>query len=471
MIMRICVLGFAFLFFLATATAQENKMSLKQCIDTALKNNINVKQNGLQADAAAVNVAQSKANMLPNLNGTFGYGFNQGRNVDPLTNNYINQQLASSNVNLSSELALFNGMRLQNLIKQNKFIQDAFRQDLQQAKNDLTLNVILTYLQVLSNEDLLAISKAQAAVTGKQVERMAILVKEGVNANYLLADLKGQLANEEIAILNTANAVQQSKLTLCQLMNIEYNSELQLQKEEAEIPSEKYAGNAGEVYQSSLQQFALIKANESRIKAAERSIKVSRSGYLPSISLYGALGSSYSSLAQTGKPTTVSEINTGSYVIINGAQNAVLQKQQNYSFSKTSYTQQLNNNLGNFIGINMNIPLFNRLQTKNNIRLSKIELKNAELESDNAKLLLKQNIDQAYLNMNTSFEKYQVLTGQLLSFEESFRAAEVRFNNGVINSTEYLISKNNYDRAKTNLSQAKYEYNFRTRVLDYYKGL
>ena len=468
--MRSRILSVAFLFFSAVVTAQENKMTLQQCIDTALKNNIQVKQSGLQADAASVNLKQAKYNMLPGLNGGFGYGLNQGRNVDPLTNNYINQQLTSSNVNLSSGIVLFNGMRLQNLIKQNSLTYGAAQMDLQQEKDNLTLNVILAYLQVLSNEDVLETSKTQAEVTGKQVERMGIMVKEGAAANYLLADLKGQLANEEIAIINSSNSLQQAKLSLCQLMNKDYNNELKLEKEGVDLSASAYAATASDVYQSSLQNFALIKANNLKIKSAEKAIRVSRAGFYPGISLNGNLGSSYSSLAESLTATNITEVSTGSYVVIGGNQNQVLRQQQNYSSSKPGYTRQLNNNLGTYAGINIQIPLFNNFQTKNNIKLATINYKNTALQSDNAKLLLKQNVEQAHLNMTASFEKYKVLTEQVLNFEESFRAAEVRFNNGVINAAEYLISKNNLDRTRISLAQSKYEYSFRIKVLDYYKG-
>ena len=468
--MRSRILSAAFLFFSAVVTAQENKMTLQQCIDTALKNNIQVKQSGLQADAASVNLKQAKYNMLPGLNGGFGYGLNQGRNVDPLTNNYINQQLTSSNVNLSSGIVLFNGMRLQNLIKQNSLTYGAAQMDLQQEKDNLTLNVILAYLQVLSNEDVLETSKTQAEVTGKQVERMGIMVKEGAAANYLLADLKGQLANEEIAIINSSNSLQQAKLSLCQLMNKDYNNELKLEKEGVDLSASAYAATASDVYQSSLQNFALIKANNLKIKSAEKAIRVSRAGFYPGISLNGNLGSSYSSLAESLTATNITEVSTGSYVVIGGNQNQVLRQQQNYSSSKPGYTRQLNNNLGTYAGINIQIPLFNNFQTKNNIKLATINYKNTALQSDNAKLLLKQNVEQAHLNMTASFEKYKVLTEQVLNFEESFRAAEVRFNNGVINTAEYLISKNNLDRTRISLAQSKYEYSFRIKVLDYYKG-
>lgn len=469
--MRSIKIIFSFFLFSVNAFAQDNTMSLKQCVETALSNNTLVKQSGLRADAAGVNLRQSKDNLLPAINGNFNYGFNQGRSVNPLTNSYINQKLNSSNVGLNGSITIFNGMRLQNIIKQNSFAYDAAKMDEQQEKDNLRLNVILAYLQVLSNEDVLAIGKAQLEVTKKQVERMQILVNEGAVGNYQLADLKGQLANEVIADINAENNLQQSKLALCQLMNIPYNSGLMLEKTDVEIPASKYADSTEEVYQGALKNFALIKSNDLKIKSAEKAIKVSRSGFYPTVSFNANLGSDYSSLAQTLTPTTVTETSTGDYVIINNNQNPVLQQQQNYSFSKTGYVRQLNNNLGTFAGISIRVPLFNGFQTKNNIKLSKINFTNSKLESDNTKLQLRQNIEQAWLDMNSSFEKYKALTDQVTNFQESFRAAEVRFNSGVINSTEYLISKNNLDRASTNLAQSKYEYSFRTKILDYYKGV
>jgi len=299
---------------------------------------------------------------------------------------------------------------------------------------------------------------------------MEILVKEGASANYLLADLKGQLANEQIAIINASNALQQSKLSLCQLMNIDYTSDLKLERAGVDLPTTAYAGTADEVYQSALQNFAQIKSNTLKVKSAEKAVSVSRAGFFPTVTLNGNLGSSYSSLAQSLTPTNITEVQTGSYVIIGGAQNQVLKQQQNYTSYKTAYTKQLNNNLGTYAGINMQIPLFNRFQNRNNVKLATLNFKNTQLESDNAKIVLKQNIEQSHLNMVASYEKYKVLTEQVQDFEESFRAAEVRFNNGVINSAEYLISKNNLDRTRISLTQARYEYNFRTRVLDYFKG-
>ena len=469
--MRIVVLFFIVATYSVQLYSQENKMTLKQCIETGINNNIRVKQSGLQTEAAAINSQQARSDMLPNLNGSFGYGLNKGRNVDPLTNSYINQQLTSSNIGLSSGVVLFNGMRLQNLIKQNNLTYEATKMDLQQSKDNLTLNIILAYMQVLSNEDILVISKGQADVTKKQVERMDVMVKEGAAGNYLLADLKGQLATEEISIINSANAVEQAKLNLCQLMNIDYNSKLQLERDEASLSITNYAASSSDIYNTALQQFALIRANELRVKSAEKALKLSRSGFYPTISLNGNLFSSYSSLAETLTPTTTNEVQTGSYVIINGTHNPVLKQEQNYSSTKTAYTKQLNNNIGTYFGVNMQIPLFNSFQSRNQVKLADLSLKNTVLESENSKTQVKREIEQAHLNMTSSYNRYKILTEQVRDFEESFRAAEVRFENGVINSAEYLISKNNLDRTKINLTQARYEYVFRTRLLDYFQGV
>ena len=162
--MRTISITVILLFLGSFVSAQTNKFNLKQCIDTALKNNIRVNQTGLQMQTAEVNMKQAKANLLPNLNGRVDYGFNFGRNVDPITNTFTNNQLSSSNAGLGTSVVLFNGMRLQNIIQQTNYNYRAAESDYQQEKDNLTLNVILAYMQVLGNEDVLAVSKAQ--VTG-----------------------------------------------------------------------------------------------------------------------------------------------------------------------------------------------------------------------------------------------------------------------------------------------------------------
>lgn len=468
-------------FFIATcilfiiiqsATAQNNVYSLRQCVELALNNNITVKQEGLKVETAEVGLKQAKANLLPDLNGDFSYGFNKGRNVDPITNSYINQELTSSGVNLSSGIIIFNGLRLQNLIKQNKYTHEASKMDWQQIKDNFTLNVILAYLQVLSNEDMLDIAKGRLEVSSKQVERMEVLVKEGSAGNYQLTDLKGQQADESISIITRENQLKQSKLDLSRLMNIDYDPDMKLDRSSIETGDiiSLYPTSSADVFKSALENLALVKANDLKIKSAERAVNVAKGNYYPSLSFYANLGSSYSSLAEKLNATNITEVSTGEYVIINGNQNPVLKQQQNYSSEKVRYFNQLSNNRGTFAGITMQIPLFNNFVVRNQVKLAKINLKNSEFTSENINLELKRDIEETWLSMDASFNRYKALLGQELNYQESFRAAEIRFNTGVINAYEYLIAKNNLDQARINLAQMKYDYIFRTKLLDFYSG-
>ncbi|MEJ8820219.1 TolC family protein [Lacibacter sp. H407] len=463
------ILSFVLCFFIYGISVTAQQYSLKQCIDTALNRNILVQQTGLLMQSAEVDKNQAKMNLLPNVNSRWNYGNNFGRNVDPITNTYTNNQLSSSNAGLDAGVILFNGMRLQNLIQQTNFSHKAAELDYKQVKDNLILNVILSYMQVLVSEDVLSVSRAQLLVTQKQIERMEIMVKEGSAGNFQLTDMKGQMANEQISIVNLENSLQQAKLTLCQLMNIPYSASLQLERD-IQLNETFYAQSSPEVIAAAMEYMSLVKANEFRVKSAEKNIQIAKSGYYPTISLGASAGSSYSNLFTRLVPTTISEITTGDYIKSGSTRTPVYKEIQNFSTNSVGYFKQMENNLGFFAGVNMQIPIFNNLQTKNRVKQAKLQLKNTQLNAENTNYQLKQNIEQAWLNMQASYNRYSMLKEQLTNFEESFRAAEVRFESGVINAAEFLIAKNNLDRTKINLVQTQYEYSFRTRLLDFYQG-
>jgi outer membrane protein len=253
-------------------------------------------------------------------------------------------------------------------------------------------------------------------------------------------------------------------------MNINYDASISLQRDAIVLNESVYAQPVSEVIASAFEYLALVKANQFRVKSAEKSIQVARGALYPTLSLSGATGSSYSSLFTKLNPTTLTEVNTGTYIKSGATRTPVFAEQQNFTSEKIGYYKQLDNNLGFFTGINVQIPLFNNLQTRNRIKQARISLKSTQLDAENTNYQLKQNIEQAWLNMNASFKRYKTLQEQLANFEESFRAAEVRFETGVINAAEFLIAKNNFDRTKINLLQTKYEYTFRTKLLDFYQG-
>ena len=456
----------------SNADAQEvpTRLSLQQAVDIAVKNNIQVKQSSLRLETASINRKQANADMLPNLNSNFNYGWNNGRNIDPFTNTYVNQQIQGSNVGVSGQWNFFNGMQIQNNKKQQSLNEEASKMDLQQIKENTTIMVIMNYLQVLNNEDLLQNIKNQAEVTAKQVERLEIMVKEGAVGGYLLTDMKGQLSNDQVGIVNAANSLDLSKLNLCQLLNIPFNKELQLERNDVPMPEGIYPGNEQEIIKTALNTLPIIKASDLRIKSAEKGIKVEQSAFYPQVGLYGNLFSSFSSAFTLNIPTTIVNQPTNDFVEVNNTKFPVISPVQNYTYENIRYGTQMKNNVGSSFGVAAQIPLFNNFRTKYRVEQARVTLKTAEVERENTELLLRQNIEQAYANMTASFNRYKAYLDQFTNYQESFRANEIRFNAGTINSVEYLTAKNNLDRATINLTQVRYEYIFRTKILDYYQG-
>ncbi|MFT3947061.1 MAG: TolC family protein [Agriterribacter sp.] len=451
-------------------TSNAAVLTLKQCVDKALDNNIPVKQQGLQSDKAKADWQQAKANLLPNVNGSWGYGWNQGRSINPYSNEYLNQHFSSSSVGLSAGVTLFSGLQLQNLIRQTGYAFHASEMEWQQSKDELTLRVILQYLTVLNNEDTWHIMTEQVEVTKKQVERMSVLVEKGVNGSYMLSDLKGQLANDEISIIAAYNALQTAKLDLSQLMNMPYDKNMKLERmSEAEL-LEVYPAGAEQVYAAAIENLAQIKAIDLRTKSAEKNVQIAKGAYYPTLSLGGSLSSNYSNVSNSLIPTTVTTVETGGYVTIDNVKNPVMIDQQNYDQQKISYNNQIKNNVGTYVGLNLSIPIFNNLRVTTAVKKAKLNAKSAAYDAAQNRLVLKQSIEKAHQDMISAYEKYKVLLEQVTQYKESFRSAEIRFNLGTIVSTEYLITKNNYDRARLNLTQTWYEYIFRTRILDFYQG-
>lgn len=465
------IVVYILLLLQGTVMAQEKleRMSLQQAVDIALKNNIAVQQSELRVETADINRKQAKANMLPNLNADFNYGWNNGRNIDPFLNIYVNQQLTGSNVGVSGSWVLFNGLQVQNNMKQTRLTHEATKMELQQNRDLLTINVILAYMQVLSNEDLLVNLESQIEVSRNQAERLQVLVAEGARGQYQLSDIKGQIANEQVAIVNAKNALDIARITLCQLLNIPIDKGIKLERNEAPMPDQAY-GSTPEMIYAAAKNLPLIKASELRVESAKRAVQVEKGAFVPRFGLYGNLFSNYSSAAERRTVSGTTEVVTDNYVLVNNVKSPVVAPVQQFNAEQISYTNQMKNNVGSSFGVAASIPIFNNMRTKYRVDQAKVNLKNMELEKAQVDLTLRQNIEQAYANMESSYNRYKAYEEQYKDYQESFRANEIRFNTGVINSFEYLTAKNNLDRARLNLTQVRYEYIFRAKILDYYQG-
>lgn len=456
----------------ATATFAQDTTAytLQQCVDVAIKNNFDVKKAEYMVQSNDAYLTQAKAGLFPSISAAVSHGFNQGRSINPYTNSYIDQTTFTGQYNLNAGVVLWNGSSLQSNIRQNSLTYQASQKDLEQAKNDLTISVILAYLQVLSNQDQLTLAKRQASVTRQQVERLTILDKDGNIAPATLYDQKGQLGTDELNIIATKNAIETAKLTLVQLMNIPYSPNMKLQAINKEESLVLYGETVDDVALQASQQYALVKAAELRRESAEANVKTLKGQMYPTLSINGSLGTNYSNAATTEQYINTVDVATKNYVISGGNKLSVYTPQDNFQSQNISYGSQWTNNLNSYIGLALQIPIFNGLRLRSQVKLAKITAAQVTYQQKTINTKLRQSIDQAYVNMRTSFERYQTLDQQVKDYETSFKAATVKFDAGVITSVDYIIAKNNYDAATTNLIVSKYDYILKTKILDYYQG-
>jgi outer membrane protein len=422
----------------ALQSGNQNRISLSEALKQAEQNNLQVKQSQIQVQNASLNMAQAKNNKLPSLNGFSNLSTNFGRGIDFITNTYSNQTITNNNLGLSADLTLFQGGNLQNTYKQSALNLQATELDLKALKDNISLQVILAYLNVLNFEDQVEIAQNQAESTAEQLARTEKLVKGGAAAVGDQLDLKAQLAGDKATITNVKGQLANAKLNFTQLLNIENNPNLQFDR--LDIPSiyalESYS--AGQIFGLAQQFQPSVQAAKLRIESSRIGVKVAESALKPSLSLSGGMNSGYGS----------------------GGRNLLGEKQ--------AYFKQLSNNFSQNIGLGLQVPIFNKYQTRTRIAQSKLQVINQELEAERNLQNLRSTIETAYTNKENAGQRLNSLNEQVQSLEEAFRSAQTRYNAGAINFVTYILQKNNLVQAKANQVQAQYELLLRSKVLEFY---
>ena len=442
--------------------------TLNDCIALALENNLDLKTSILSANTARINFKQSKANILPALNGNYNIGVNNGRSIDPFTNDFINQELTFSNARLNLDATIFNGFRLLNTAKLQRLNKQASEMEIEEAKQTLILNVTLAYLQVLNNRDVLALAKKRIEATNKQFKRQENLYNEEVGNPADFADIKGQKTIDETAILISESALKNAKLNLTQLLNLK--ADIDIETTDVLLDFERYNLSSEEVFNDALKNLATFKARELRLEASKKGVSVAKAQFTPEISFFGQLNTNYSSVAETFTETGASIVDTGDFVTMNGQDIPVQNNQSQFIGEQISYQDQFDNNLNTVVGLSVQIPLFNGFRAKNNVALEKIKVEESIIELERTEQQIKNAIEQVHFDTQTAYKRHNSLLVQVEAFEESFRINEIRFNNGASNFLAYITSKNNLENAKTNLTNTKYEYLLRVKILEFYRG-
>ncbi|WP_347374465.1 TolC family protein [Aequorivita sp. Q41] len=469
--MKYKIICYFFLSLPILVFSQNEKRSvhtLAECIALALKNNLELKQSLLAAKTRDIYFKQNKNALLPTLNGNYTMGISNGRSIDPFTNAFVNEALSFSNVGLGLDATIFNGFRLINSWKQAKLNLEAAEMETETAKQTLILNVTLRYLQVLNSQDLIKLAKASVASTQVQLDRLKALYEEETGNPAEYRDLQGQMAADASSLAESENMLETEILNLNSLLNVE--EEVTVASLNQKLAIEAYPYTANEVYLQALDVFPSIKASDLSLKAAEKGIAVARAQYIPEISLFANLNTNYSSAARLFNETGTSIVETDDFVTIGSQNFQVMTEQSNFNSEEISYNAQFDNNLNSSLGVAVTVPIFNGFRAKNTVALEKIKKEEAQTVLEKTKRDLQQAVKQSYNTMQTAFARYKLLQAQVAAYSESFRINEIRFNNGVSNSVEYIISKNNLESAQINLANVGYEYLLRVKVLEYYRG-
>jgi len=449
--------------------------SLQKCLNYARQNNLQLKQLELNKRSAVVNLKQGEDNRLPNVNGNFSHGVNWGRSIDPTTNAFSTQASQYSQLSVSSNVVLYNGLQLKNTIKQRKLEYELAQLQIDEAINNIDLNILAAYLQILLAEAQLVVLDKQATQTLQQHEQVNKLIKAGVLPAGDILNIEAQIANDNLNQVNAANAIEAAYLLLSQ--TLDYYEPIKIQKPKVFEPNEADLGalNATTIYQQALLVQAPIKTAEMRTKVAQQTLKVVEGAKLPTVTLGTSISSRYSSLSRDYSQAIIDTSYNFLDILFPLTQDTIPVGFPNVNANtdnvpRVPYFNQLWENLGGYIGLNVSIPIFNRNQVNHRIELSKINIENNRLAENLTKNTLRQNVEQAYRNTIAAYSKYEASKVNIDALRKALNYTEKKFKLGLVNTLEYVTARNNLTIAELNLESAKYEYYFRLKILDYYQG-
>lgn len=423
--------------FAGQAAQAQDQWSLERCIGYAIDNNISVKQQELSTEQQKNSYQQSRYGMLPSVNAGLSQSFSFGQSTGS-DNVNIKNNSASTSAYISASVTLFNGLSKYNQTKVNKLNYEASLQNLEQAKNNIALNITSAYLEVLLNKELLATAKEQLALTQEQLEINRKQVEAGTMAEGKLLETESQASSEELDVINRENSLWISKITLQQLLELPIADDFDVV--EPEIDMSKMTAtllSVDTVYQKAIEQRPEIKSRELAVESADRQIAIAKAQQYPSLSASAGYSNSYYKMSGMPNP---------------------------------SFSNQIDDHGSKSIGLSLNIPIFNGMSARTSVKNSKLNYQNSQMELQQAKNSLLKEIQQVYVNAVAAMKRYESSEKSVSSADESFRYIKEKFDLGIVTPLEYNESKNRLTQAQSTFIQAKYEYIFRVKILDFYYG-
>lgn len=437
-------LALSFIFFtcLTEQSSAQEVISVQRAIEVTLQNNLQITKSKLSEDLADENFKQAKLAQYPRLNASADQRMSWGRNNTGTSGIYENTQNYSFSPGLGLGVDLFNGFSKINQVRQNKLLLEAGKMNTNKIKNDLTLSVVTSYMEILYNKDRLKAAKEQLEVARKTLTQQQALLDVGNKTLADLAEAKSQVATAELDVTNADNALTISFITLVQLMDIPSSTRFEVQAPNAANFSRlNSAYDAETIYAEALTYFPDIKLAALQTQAAKKGIDVAKGNLYPSLSLSGSYGSYYN---------------------------------YNYNlppdFQNRSFRDQIENNVSKGIGMSLSIPIFNGLQARSSVRKAKINLLQTQADEQLTKNNLNKIIYQAVADLKAAESTYESATKTFNAQKEAFSVIEQRYNVGLVNALDYSTSLTKRNKAEIDMIRAKYDLLFKAKVIDYYLG-
>ncbi|MFM9052719.1 MAG: TolC family protein, partial [Bacteroidota bacterium] len=457
--MRIILLTVLSLFSVI-ARPQVSGWTLQQCVNYAVEHNLQVKQTELNVSQNKLIQDQSYASFLPTLNGQMGHNYYWGRAIDPYTNQFSNQQVQSSSFGVSSTLTLFEGLQLQRTLSQSKLNYMASRKDLEKIRNDVSLNVVAAYLQVLYNQDLLQVLEKQVTATENQYQRMRRMFELGTASKSNFLDLEAQLASDSASLVAGMAQVDQSLLNLVQLLELDSVKGFSIVRPAIDEPPVMTPGvTADAIYSSALITQPEIKGNEFRLRAAESGLASAKGSRLPRLYMSGSLNTTFSTSFKLPTISTIPGFEAAGFT--SSFDTVFLYSPDVIGYEQVPFWDQLNRNRGAGIGFMLQLPLFNGWSARTNVERARLAVQQSRLNDEITKNNLYKSVQQAVLDAYSSRRKYDASMRSVASLREAAKFNKERFELGLVNTYEYSISRNNLARGEADLLKSKYDHIFR----------
>ena len=444
------------LFLSFSGFSQENiatkskKWSLKESVDYALKHNLSVKRASFSSELKKEDITMAKSAFLPTVSGSASQSYSFGSGVDLATNTRKSTDRRSNSFGVNTSLNIFNGFKNLNTLRQAKLGYKSSQLDLKKMQDDISLNVLNSYLNVLFNKENLKIAQSQVEISKEQVNRTKILVKSGVQPKGNLLDVEATLASDEEKLVTAKNNLDLALLNLSQLLQIPKKG-FDVQDVVVNISTAKMLPKSvDEIYTKSLDLRPEIKSAKLNIQSAKLGIDVAKADYKPTLSMNVGLNTFYNH-NQGQKDDFINPI-TGDLV-------------------SNGFFTQLDNNFGQSVSLSLRIPIFNGFRTNSGVNRAKINYRLSQNNLDSQKLTLRQNIEQAYTDAKSSLKSYEAATKSLLAQKEAFRFEKEKYEAGQSTSFDFNQVKNRLVNAQANLYRAKFNFIFKTKLLEFYYGI